>query len=851
MVEKKLGTTLELLQWKARMVLDKGFEKLLKIIKKMLPGENVLPSSTYEAKKVVCPLGLEVQKIHACINDCILYRGEYENLNACPVCSALRYKIRRDDPGDVEGESTPRKRVLRRPEGSISKGYGTEEVIEFCVDFIPDLKPIGVPESRYEGRLRGKGTLGKKSATCMDGHSFTQAHYTVLHNSILVAPYKEEHKEILRSKYPEQREDWIDGEHMKTFGGWLQTRLMNVTDDEQLYLLAKQPSSTISTFQGYEINGNTFYTFAQDKKSTNQNSGVRFDAEDGNGNKVTYYGYIEEIWELHYGPNFKVPLFRCKWFNLKDGVQVDPQYGMTTVDFKNLGYDTEPFVLASEVAQTWDWPERSKFWLFAHGAGLDPKTGLIVAKGKWKEKIEGIVPKLVDAIEKVRKGEYIPDRENDELTLALGNPEHVGRVRARPGFTMKEAWPDSADTYRSRSRKKKKDADIVTELLSRVEALERNQRAPDQPLFLQDPQADAAPSQRRSSVGSSHLDGCGGSYPVDYVTEKTDCELHMLIRTASVKVAVGYVYPSEDGAMHHHMPIPPGCVRVGVDEVVSGFEKVELDIPRGEDERTLADVKHGFALWPKKYVVLLQRPPTPTHEQQMPSTPPGGSPGEQPSPHLPERDPSVSPPSRDPPLYHSPGPRSPPTPGNDLSLPPSPNSPPQTQAVAGDAELAAPDDGTEGDSSEGWSGDDEVPDYPMPHEDGGAEAELEDKDYGIVVRDSIRAEAEREARVAAYEENKQQNETVDDWLKAVSGVEDKDDEQIKLAAANSCFAYATDAKVQTGDTPVKNEPGAPPELSDGIIEISDVEEPTYEEPGPVQAILAGKEPHVEVITLSD
>ena len=45
----------------------------------------------------------------------------------------------------------------------------------------------------------------------------------------------------------------------------------------------------------------------------------------------------------------KVPLFWCKWFNLKDGVQVDPQYGMTTVDLKNLGYDTEPFVLASEV----------------------------------------------------------------------------------------------------------------------------------------------------------------------------------------------------------------------------------------------------------------------------------------------------------------------------------------------------------------------------------------------------------------------------------------------------------------------------------------------------------------------
>jgi hypothetical protein len=50
-----------------------------------------------------------------------------------------------------------------RPKGSISKGYGTEEVIEFCVDFIPDIKSIGVPESRHEGRLSEKVMLGKKS----------------------------------------------------------------------------------------------------------------------------------------------------------------------------------------------------------------------------------------------------------------------------------------------------------------------------------------------------------------------------------------------------------------------------------------------------------------------------------------------------------------------------------------------------------------------------------------------------------------------------------------------------------------------------------------------------------------
>jgi hypothetical protein len=49
-----------------------------------------------------------------------------------------------------------------QPEGTIAKGYGIEEVIEFYVDFISDLDPIGVPESRHEGRLSGKGTLGKK-----------------------------------------------------------------------------------------------------------------------------------------------------------------------------------------------------------------------------------------------------------------------------------------------------------------------------------------------------------------------------------------------------------------------------------------------------------------------------------------------------------------------------------------------------------------------------------------------------------------------------------------------------------------------------------------------------------------
>jgi len=81
----------------------------------MLPKPNELPSTTYEAKQIVCPLVLEIKKIHACPNDCILYRGKnYENLDECPVCKASRYKIRRDDPVDVKGEKRPRKKSLQR-----------------------------------------------------------------------------------------------------------------------------------------------------------------------------------------------------------------------------------------------------------------------------------------------------------------------------------------------------------------------------------------------------------------------------------------------------------------------------------------------------------------------------------------------------------------------------------------------------------------------------------------------------------------------------------------------------------------------------------------------------------------
>jgi len=240
-------------------------------------------------------------------------------------------------------------RKRSRPEGCIAKGYGTEEVIEFCVDYLPDLNPIGLPVSHHEGRLKGKGTLGKKCNVNIPCSEFSQANFTVLQNSSKVAPYIDEHMNIIRSENPQKNFAWITRQHIKTFDGWFRRKLLgNNTVDQELQWLARGPSITVQQYQGYEINGYTFYTRAQDKKSTNQNSGVRMCIVNSNGEKNNYYGVIEEIWELEYGP-IVVPLFRCEW--VAGGGVTKDRYGMTIVDFKKIGYKDEPFVLAKDVTQ--------------------------------------------------------------------------------------------------------------------------------------------------------------------------------------------------------------------------------------------------------------------------------------------------------------------------------------------------------------------------------------------------------------------------------------------------------------------------------------------------------------------
>ena len=141
---------------------------------------------------------------------------------------------------------------------------------------------------------------------------------------------------------------WITNEHRKYVVEWIKERVLadknHYPDDvsDRVLRLGLGPNIRATSYTGYAINGFSFYTQDQDKVSQMQNSGVCLESEatyfasskDINPieGKMLYYGVIQEIWVLDY-TDFQIPLFRCNWVDINNGVRKDEQ-GFTLV---NLG----------------------------------------------------------------------------------------------------------------------------------------------------------------------------------------------------------------------------------------------------------------------------------------------------------------------------------------------------------------------------------------------------------------------------------------------------------------------------------------------------------------------------------
>ncbi|XP_073362168.1 uncharacterized protein [Aegilops tauschii subsp. strangulata] len=332
--------------------------------------------------------------------------------------------------------------------------------------------------------------------------------------------------------------------------------------------------------------------------------------------------------------------------------------------------------------ETMDWPDRCRTWFFGAGGTLDPVSGKCI----WTDEQMRIpVKRLQHYIDAAHQGTFVPDRENDELTMALGNPEHPGRTRGTPGSVpWKAGFPD-AGGYKCQERRKKVEQTQIQKLHERVQALEERDVARSNRPAETTPEA-TPPSQRRSSVASTellqleHVLTDPASYPVDAITESQHCHLMTRWENFKVKAAVGSVRPPEPGATFHCRPIPEGYARVMVDEITEGFEDLQLDHPTGEGETRLGSALKTPCLWRKELINLPNwtppaskgtPPPPPASDQgtQPPSPARGGTP-----PPPPASDQGTQPPSS---ARGGTPPPSPPAPARPSSQPPP--SPPRQQ----------------------------------------------------------------------------------------------------------------------------------------------------------------------------
>jgi hypothetical protein len=142
------------------------------------------------------------------------------------------------------------------PKGSMVQRYYIEEAVEWDLNYADPSNPIDVLMSCHEGRLTGKGTIGKKAIT-PDQTLFHCAPFHVLQHMSILSEYLDEHKELLLRDNPGCNKSWLANEHMRKFTSWLQDRISQSSDtqtSEYLKKLAHGPIFTVVTYQGYDIN---------------------------------------------------------------------------------------------------------------------------------------------------------------------------------------------------------------------------------------------------------------------------------------------------------------------------------------------------------------------------------------------------------------------------------------------------------------------------------------------------------------------------------------------------------------------------------------------------------------------
>nr|TKV94916.1 hypothetical protein SEVIR_9G327400v2 [Setaria viridis] len=256
------------------------------------------------------------------------------------------------------------------------------------------------------------------------------------------------------------------------------------------------------------------------------------------------------------------------------------------------------------VPATLKWPERAKHWYYA-------------------QELREAATRLSELIKATSEGCFMPNQE-DELTMALGNPKHPGRCRGKGVITWKFVFHEHIDSYRSHQRKLQEHVALtearMEEGIDRRVALALSKQASEQAAASPGANVDVSPSQRQSSIASSESPAGGSSdmvgdnqcHPMDNITGRAPCDLVTPVKNKLIVVDYGVAKQPTHGQTIHGVEIPArGYAKVGVDQVVDGWDNLELEILGGDGEKNLGEAIYGWILWPKHYIKILQpNPPT-------------------------------------------------------------------------------------------------------------------------------------------------------------------------------------------------------------------------------------------------
>jgi len=98
------------------------------------------------------------------------------------------------------------------PEGSMIEAY-TTEAIEFgrplYNHLLKEQVSISLPPLRHEGRLDGRGRMGRKLFIPPDYNIVLEAHYSILQQLIIMDPFIEQDMKELREENPGCTSDWV------------------------------------------------------------------------------------------------------------------------------------------------------------------------------------------------------------------------------------------------------------------------------------------------------------------------------------------------------------------------------------------------------------------------------------------------------------------------------------------------------------------------------------------------------------------------------------------------------------------------------------------------------------------